>query len=206
MVKAKELFDQGMKRLENFRVEGLMPALKYCNEGAIEDVLNTNGSAYYQFSTCLVDVLKPKQIVELGGAMGVWDLCVLHALPQESKLHSITLPEHGLEFSFVKEKYSNFYPIVGDAKDLKNWQGIDLMKTDLWFIDLGIAELHDANLLKEILTIYKPYFKNGAIILFDDIHKSKEMTEVWDSIDWDKKDCSDPLHYSGFGITVYDKV
>ncbi len=195
---AQEVFDLGMKRLQTFTVAGLMPALRAANEGAIEDVLNTNGSAYYQWSACLVDALKPKQVVELGGAMGVWDICVLHTLSQDSRLYSVTIPEHGLEFSYVVDTYQNFVPCMGNDLDLAVWpKELDLSKTDVWFIDSEHTEKH----LRAELELYKPFFKKGAILLFDDIHEP-ELWKVWQELQWNKHDSSDPLHWSGYGICV----
>ena len=198
---AKQVYDQGLERLKTFKVEGLLPSLQYCSRGAIDDVLNTNGCCYYQWSSCIVDVFKPHQVVELGGAMGVWCLCVLHYLPEESKFYSITLEEHGLEFSFIKDKYANFTPIVGDDLDIQNWQGVDLSQTDLWFID----SLHTEEHLRAELKLYSPYFKKGAVILLDDIRMGG-LDRAWSNLladeGYDCYDGTDPLHFSGYGICV----
>ena len=176
-----------------------MPALRFANEGAIEDVLNINGVAYYQWLPAAIDVLKPKQVVELGGAMGVSTIMMLQAKHQDFRLYSITLPEHGLEYSYIKDNYSNLTMVVGDDLDLKNWpEDLDLAKTDLWLFDT----IHTKIQLESELKLYEPFFKEGAVLLFDDIHISPEMDEVWETLKarYDNWDCSDPLHYSGFGI------
>lgn len=196
MVTPKELFDIGIERMKDFKVEGLLPALRYANEGAIEDVLNTNGCANYQWIPGVIDYLKPKQIVELGGAMGVWSLCVLHNLPETSKLYSITLAEHGLEFSYVKDKYKNFYPVIGDDLVMANWpKDLDLSATDIWYFD----SLHTEKHLTLEIDLYKKYFKKGAYLFFDDIH-SFGLQPVWDKLPYDKFDATDPLHWTGWGI------
>lgn len=205
-MKPKELFDRAMHLWQSFDETTVLTKLNLANSGAIEDFLNTNGCRYYQWSSCLIDLVKPKQVVELGGAMGVWTICALHSLPQKSHLYSITLPENGLEFCYIPDEYPNLTKIVGDDRDMNNWKGVDLKKTDLWFFDTGIADFHDANLLSEELKLYEPYFKKGAIILFDDIHKTPEMTATWNEITWPKLDCSDPLHHSGFGMAIYEKT
>ena len=197
---AKQISDKAFERLKTFDVRGLLPALRNANQGAIDDVLNTNGNAYYQWGACLVDVVKPKQVVELGGAMGVWAICVLYHLPSDSKLYSITLAEHGLEFSYVVDNYPNLVKIIGDDLDMNNWKGIDLSKTDLWFFD----SLHTEKQLRSELKLYSPYFKKGTIILFDDI-RQPELWPVWSDL---IKDCRDyveltnPCHYSGYGMVV----
>ena len=198
---AKEWYDKGMKRLDAFEADGLLPSLRYCNEGAIVDVLNTNGCAYYQWSTCLVDIMKPRQVIELGGAMGVWALCVLHYLPDDSKLYSITLEEGGLEFSYIKDDYPNLKMIIGNDLNLQNWAGVSMKETDLWFFD---AEHTKEHLTKE-LNLYAKLIRPGAVALFDDIGMP-ELASVWEDLEngrWGEFDCydaTDPLHYSGYGV------
>jgi len=200
----QQLVDKTLERMRTFKIEGALPALRALNEGALQDVQNTNGCAYYQFSACLVELMKPLQVVELGGAMGVWDLMVLHTLPAEAQLYSITLPENGLEFSYVVDNYPNFHPIIGNDLDLNNWNKVELGKTDLWFIDTN----HQKEQLEKELELYSPYFKKGAIVMFDDIHINEGVESVWDEwfmIEGKYKhseviDMTDPLHWSGFGI------
>lgn len=198
MVTAKDYFDMGIQRMKTFKVEGLLPALKYANEGAIEDVLNINGCACYQWIASLMDVWKPKQVLELGGAMGVWSLCVLHNLPETSKLYSITLAEHGLEFSYIRDNYPNLTMVVGDDLQLANWpKDCQLDKTDLWYFDA----LHTPEHLQKELDLYTPFFKKGAVLLFDDI-RSFGLWDVWEKLPYDKFEATDPLHWSGYGIAV----
>lgn len=202
---AKDVYDLGMKKLATFNVNQLLPALRMANEGAVNDVLNTNGCANYQWIVGVVDELKPKLVVELGGAMGVWDLCVLHALPQTSALYSITFAEHGLEFSYIADKYLNFFPVIGDDLDMNSWPAtLALGEADIWYID----SLHEEKQLRAELDLYSPFFKKGAIVLLDDIHLNEGMERVWGDITsgkngkWDCFDASDPLHWSGYGICI----
>lgn len=200
---SKEIYELGMKKLEIFDGHVLDEAMQYANSGAKEDVLNTNGCGYYQWIVGVVEELKPKQVVELGGAMGVWALCVLHTLPKNSMLHSITLAEHGLEFSYIKGEHTNLNMIVGSDLELENFKGVELENTDLWFIDAEHTETH----LRKELDLYHSFFKAGSIILFDDIH-SFGLQPVWDDLkkgvygEMDCYDATDPLHYTGYGICV----
>ena len=206
-----EIVNKTFEKLKTFKPQVLLPALRAADNevygGTIwDDVMNINGCANYQFSTCLVDLLKPKQIVELGGAMGAWSLCVLHSLPPESKLYSITVRENGKEFMFVVDKYPNFYPIIGDDLELSNWDKFRgkgsvnnvLSKTDIWYFDA----LHSYDHVTKELNLYSPFFKKDALLLFDDIHLNDEMERVWAEIQdkWETKDLTDPLHYTGWGI------
>jgi predicted O-methyltransferase YrrM len=193
----KNLLEKSIKDSENFSIKSVIPALRLLNSGALEDVLNVNGCRYYQFLPCLIDNIKPHQVVELGGAMGVADIMMLQSKWQDYKLYSVTLEEHGLEFSMVADSYENLIKVVGDDLDLKVWpKDLDLNKTDLWFIDT----LHTKEQLTKELELYTPFFKKGAIVLFDDIHMP-ELEPVWNLLcqKYDHFDLTDPCHYSGFG-------
>lgn len=200
---AKEWYELGIKEMSHVNMIPAMTGLRKAYEGAKEDVMNVNGSAYYQWSAAIAQTKKPSQVVELGGAMGVWDVCMLNSLPSTSKLYSITLPENGLEFSFIVDNYSNFVPIVGDDLDLSLWpKDLDWKKTEILFIDT----LHEEKQLRKELELYLPLLSPGTLIMLDDIHFSEQMEKVWNDIvigvygKINTFDATDPLHYSGFGL------
>lgn len=196
---AKELFEAVRPLWEKYELKRAEPYLKHLSSGARNDIENKKESGYYQFLPCLVDYLKPKQIIELGGAMGASALMMLSSLPKESRLWSITLPEGGLEFSFVKENYPNFVPVVGNDLNPKIWPpSLKLSKTDIWFFDSD----HSYTQLKSELELYGKFFKKGAVILLDDIHLNDGMWQAWVEFPGDKFDASAWLHWSGFGIIV----
>ena len=196
----EDLVNKCLERQQGYDIRNFMYALRACNEGAVNDVLNTYRSGYYQFLPCLMDQVKPKQVVELGGAMGVADIMMLNAKYKDFELWSITLQEHGLEFSFIPDDYKNLHMVIGDDLDLGNWpRKLDLSQTDIWFYD----SLHTVEQLTKELDLYSPFHKKGAILLFDDIHDFG-LDAVWEDLKngrWGKLDCFDSkLHYSGYGV------
>ena len=194
---AKNLFYELKPLWEIYDPSKAESYLKGVSEGAMNDIKNKESVGYYQWLPVLVDYLKPKQVVELGGAMGASALMILSALPKESHLWSITLPEGGLEFSFVKEKCPNFVPVVGDDLSLKTWpKELVLGTTDLWFFDTD----HNYQQLSSELKLYKKFFKKGSVILIDDIHLNEGMFKAWTEFPGDKFDATTWLHFSGFGI------
>lgn len=199
-MKLQEIVDESLAKLKAFNVQPCLPALRAANEGAVEDVLNTNGCANYQFFPGLIEVLKPKQIIELGGAMGVGTIMMLQSRFQDFHLYSITLAEEGLEFSYIVDKYPNLTTIIGDDLDLNNFKGVDLGITDLWYID----SLHTEKQLRAEIELYKPFFKKGAVLCFDDI-RMPELYPVWKDLPYEKIELTDPLHYTGWGMAVIDK-
>ena len=57
----KELHEQALEKLKTVNVMPYLAALRAANEGAKDDVLNTNGCANYQWIPGFVELLKPKQ-------------------------------------------------------------------------------------------------------------------------------------------------
>ena len=198
-MKSKELADKVFERMKSFDPNEIMPKLKLANEGAIQDYLNDKTCANYQFMTCLVDIVKPSQIVELGGAMGVGTICLYHHLPENSHLYSITLPEGGLQFSYIQQPIpKNMYLVEGDDLKLSNWpKDCYLSRTDLWYFD----SLHTFAHLKAELELYSKYFKKGVILMFDDI-RMNELWPIWRDLPYDKVELTKPLHYSGWGLAT----
>lgn len=192
----KEIYQSSLKRIEKLGFEeSVLEHVKH-EDRAWRDVKNKKDWLYYQWLAALMDVLKPKQVVELGGAMGVSALCMLSKLPKDSKLYSITLEEEGLEFSFIKKSYPQLIKIVGDDLDLRVWpKDMDWKATEVLFIDTEHTKDH---LTKE-LELYLPLVGKGTLVLLDDIHLNSGMFEVWRSITHPKLNVS-TLHHSGFGI------
>jgi 2-polyprenyl-3-methyl-5-hydroxy-6-metoxy-1,4-benzoquinol methylase/glycosyltransferase involved in cell wall biosynthesis len=200
MYHAQELYNKAKE--VDFTID--MEPFKLCNDGARQDVLNTERSGYYQWLPKLINLTQPKQVVELGGAMGVACIAMLQTLPKDSRLYSITLAEHGLEFSFLDKEYPNLTKVVGSDLDLSNWpKDLDLSMTDIWFIDSE----HTYEQVRAEIDLYKPFFKEGTILLFDDIAINEGLKKVWEEIKEEipgTKYESD-LHYSGYGIVVVGK-
>lgn len=198
-----DLLERVQERQFRFNVQKILPFLVNANEGAIKDVLEDH-ARYYQFLPCLIDEIKPKQIVELGGAMGVACLCMLTGSTyKDFELWSISLQEHGLEYDYIVNDFNNLHMVIGDDLDLGNWpRKLDLSQTDLWFFD----SLHTPEQLRAELNLYKQFFKKGAVVLIDDIH-SFDLDPVWEEFtkgvygDVEAVDVS-YLHTTGFGIGI----
>lgn len=196
---AKKLFESVKPLWEKYDLKKAENYLGGVSPGALRDIKDKEVSGYYQFLPCLMEYLRPRQVMELGGAMGASALMMLSSLPRESRLYSITLEENGLQFSFVRGAYHNFVPVVGDDLILENWpRGLTLSKTDLWFFDSE----HTYDQLKSELDLYGKFFRKGSVILVDDIHLNEGMFKAWSEFPGDKFDASPWLHWSGFGLIV----
>lgn len=159
------------------------------------EVKNGNGSnLYYQWLACLTRFLKPKQVVELGSASGISTIMIATELDKDAKFYSMD-NDPTIAWKWMINDYPQLTKILGDDLDMDNWKDIDLKKTDLWFIDT----LHTKEQLTAEIELYSHYWKNGTIVVFDDI-RMEGLWEVWQSLEYDKYENTDPCHYSGFGF------
>ena len=181
-ITANEIDLQVNKLLKTYEVEKVMPDMQKVSWAHREsEVRNRRGdNLYYQWLACLVKFLKPKQIVELGAASGISTIMMLSELDTKSKLYSVDIDPQ-IAWKWMSKDYPQLTKILADDLDMSIWEGVDLKKTDIWFIDT----IHSAQQLKKEIELYSPYWKKGAIVIFDDI-RLNDMFSVWESLDYDK--------------------
>jgi predicted O-methyltransferase YrrM len=196
--KLQRLIDQ----VKSFKLDWnrVKPYLSRVNEGSLNDI-NSIESRYYRYLPAVVDILKPKQVVELGSAGGASTLMMLSYLPNDSKMYACSVPEPEGEFRFIDErKYPNLTLVRGNDLYLTVWpEECDLRKTDLWFIDTE----HSYQQLSNEMRLYQPYFKPGAIAFLDDIRLNEGMARAWNEIKYPKLSLPDWHSYSGAGFGVF---
>lgn len=206
-MKIEELLKEAIGKFYTFNPETLVDMVAKNDVLDIEhgtgDMFNKEEIGNYCWFPGFIELLKPKQVVEIGSAMGVALNCMLASPHKAFELYGITLAEAGKEFCFVKkDTYPNLHMITGDYMDLSNWpKDVDLRKTDLWYID----GLHEGGHVREQLTLYKPFFKEGAILTFDDIFMNPSMTQMWhdlENIIPISFKTTLPLHWTGWGFAV----
>ncbi len=136
----------------------------------------------------LVTELKPQRILELGTSLGISTQYMIQALTPDAILTSIEgSPEcaqiaseklHGVGYSVDLRvgNFDNMLPIVLAEPQLPTFFFIDGNHTRQ-------ATLHYFNLISSELERRN----TDAVIVFDDIHLSEEMTSAWDTITHDER-------------------
>lgn len=201
-----DLIEKSLEKLKDFDPENIIQNLAVnpyllVSVGA-GDIRDKTRVANYCFFPGFIDLLKPKQIIELGSAMGVGSVAMLTSSYKDFHFYGVTLRERGLEFCYVdSSRYPNFHPIIGDYLDMSIWpKDLDLSQTDLWYIDGEHSEAH----VRATLELYKPFFKPGATILMDDCSLNPGMQNVYDDLEnifpVKSKVLNYQLHWSGWGI------
>lgn len=197
---ANELDIKVQEYLKHFDAHPLLPHLEMVGQGQIDEVLDVNPTGpnkYYQWLACLMRVVKPSQVVELGPAAGISTIMMATQLPITSKLYSVDI-DKDLAWKWMKYDYVQVEKILGDDLDLSIYpKELKLKDTDIFFLDT----LHTTEQITKELKLYKPYFKKGAIVVLDDI-RMPELYPIWESLPYDKCETTYPNHYTGFGHFV----
>jgi predicted O-methyltransferase YrrM len=193
---ANEIDKKVFELLKSYEVEKVMPHMEKVSIMHREhEVKNGRGdNLYYQWLACLVKLLKPKQVVELGAASGISTIMIASELDSDAKFYSVD-NDPVIAWTWMSHDWPQLTKILESDLDMNIWKDIDLSKTDLWFIDT----LHTPDQLKKEIELYSPYWKKGTIVVFDDI-RLPGMYEVWESLKYDKFENTNPCHYSGFGF------
>lgn len=196
IMNANELDKKVMEYVSHFEVEPLEDEISLVGEGQKLEIYNKNPrgcNLYYQWLSCLMRLVKPKQVVELGAAAGISTIMIARELPKDAKFYSVDPDPQS--WRWMKYQYPQLTKIMASDLDLSIYpKDCDLSKTDVWFID----SLHEEQQLRAELKLYTPFFKKGAIVILDDINLP-EMRVVWDELPYDKWETTIPLHYNGFG-------
>lgn len=193
---ANELDIKVTELMRDYDPNVLMPHLGLVGAGQLEEVMRGESdrgcNRYYQWLACLMKLIKPKQVVELGAAAGISTLIMATELPKDSKLISVDI-DPDLAWKWMDKEYPQVIKVLGDDLDLSIYpKDIDLSQTDIWFID----SLHTEEQLRKEFKLYRPFFKKGAIVVLDDI-KIPGLDTIWSEIPEDKCETTIPNHYTG---------
>lgn len=167
------------------------------------DNYKTNtGHTYYLYLFNLIKILQPKHILELGTSIGRSANFIMCALPenrmsrQNSKLTTIELG------SFMRTDLKPFFNdnrlqiIYGSTTDKEIYAPLNLKNIDFIFIDT----LHEYDQVVAEWNIYKNFLTDNAIVVMDDIHLNTGMDKFWNELPYEKIDCGNDVHFSGFGM------
>ncbi len=202
--------------LKSFDIGELKDHFSLIPEGQLNEIYDKSDhqNRYYQWLACLMRVLKPKQVVELGAAAGISTIMMASQLPKESKVYSVDI-DKSIAWKWMNREYPNVVKILGDDTDIDIWKELgewvddgdlpgynednqfvpfDLEGTDVWFIDA----LHTKEHLQKELDLYTPFFKKGAVIVLDDI-RMEGLWDLWQALPYDKCETTNPNHHTGFG-------
>lgn len=153
-------------------------------------------SHYYRLIWELVKSFKPSYTIEIGIDKGGSTLTLAAANPQGSVV-SVDIDKAACENAkrIASQRGLSNLQVVNDDS-MRNLKLLELIgkKADLLFID----GYHDFTHAYGEYEQYRRFVAQDGIILFDDIHESKEMDVAWSYV-VDPKIELPKAHHSGFG-------
>jgi predicted O-methyltransferase YrrM len=135
---------------------------------------------YTQLLYRLVKHYQPKTIIELGTSLGITTAYLSKANPS-STITTIEGSEaiaNIAQQNFQKLNLSNIKSLIGNFDDLLPSAISQLPIIDLAYIDGNHRLEPTLNYFEQFLS----KINNDSILIFDDIHWSKEMEEAWETI------------------------
>ena len=154
---------------------------------------------YYRYLVGMVRVLKPMQVVELGGRTGLSAHYMLSNMPHDANLYTVDIVDALRELKMQPPKRNTAHILIGDTRDMTIWDDCeaDLGKTDLWFFDSD----HTYDQLTAEWALYSPHFRRGAVAMLDDVLLNDGMWQAWQEISQPKL-LTPELHHSGWGLAT----
>ena len=153
-------------------------------------------SGYYWFLHALIEVTRPRKVLELGRCLGTSTLFMLGALPEGSELISVDISASGTELAHMADD-PRLRIITGNDLDLDIYSEVDITEIDFLFID---TDHTNAQASKE-WNLYRPFLSETAIVAFDDITMN-DMGTFWTWLDAPKFETGTKYHYTGFGLVA----
>lgn len=205
MMNTKQLNKKVEERMKTFSLKDLEDFTKLMPESRInliENRFHRGPYLYYQWLYSLMKEIQPKKVIELGAHWGTGTAVFLAGMPKDSSLISV---ENG-EIIPDEEAWqcvptdTRLTKVFGNDLDLINYpKDFDFRDIDIWFIDSSHEEIH----VRKEIDLFSPFWKEGTIIVMDDIDHvhPHEVYKVWKDLDYDKISLPH-IHYSGFGFFI----
>ena len=116
---------------------------------------HTREGSYYKYMACVVKLMKPKVVIEIGGDRGASAMVMYSEMPKDSILYTCDISDS--YYWIPKEVYDKgrIVKVIGDSINVK-WP-VDLSKAKVWLVD----GLHSTDQVKREIEGLKIDLKKG---------------------------------------------
>ena len=182
MIRQLLLNDHQLLKIEDF---GAGSRVRKNNTRKVSDIANSSlkPKKFGQLLFRIVDQYAPHQILELGTSLGV-TTAYLAAARQDSKVITMEGASTVAEVArnnFKKLQLHNIELVEGNFDETLSATLQKIKIIDLAFVDGNHRYEPTIRYFREIL----PVIQEHSILIFDDIHWSKEMEQAWEEIKQD---------------------
>lgn len=157
---------------------------------------------HYRLLAAMVQLLRPKLVIEIGTAEGLSALSLMKYLPDGGKVVTFDLvPWHEYpgtclqESDFASGRLEQRLGNLG-LKDVFALHHDLFLGAGLVFVDATKDEIFERQLIENVDTLQ---FQTPPIFVFDDVRQWK-MLRIWRELRWPKMDVTSFGHWTGTGI------
>ncbi|MBM3833623.1 MAG: methyltransferase [Verrucomicrobia bacterium] len=162
---------------------------------------------HYRLLTALMQVTRPRLVIEIGTATGLSALAIKDGLPESSSIVTFDIvpwrdyPDYVLRPEDFAD--NRLQQIVADLtnRNLAKQYAALLAEADLLFVDAAKDGSMEATILDNFSAIG---LKEGALLMFDDI-RMIPMFPIWRRIALPKLDLTSFGHWSGTGLVRWSQ-
>ena len=167
-----------------------------------DNLMNLWPGEHYRLLGGLVQVMRPKLVIEIGTAEGLSALTLLKYLPEDGSVVTFDIvPWREYPRTCLQESdfaSGHLHQQLGDLADREfshtSSEAADRGRHS--FVDAPKDGLFEKRLIANLQTIQ---FENSPIFVFDDI-RLWNMLRIWRELRWPKLDLTSFGHWSGTGI------
>ena len=195
--KAEELHERVMAEYANYKITDGGPWLRKVAlvTPFYKEMTNRDGvCSFYQWLACLIRLLKPQLVAELGADKGGSAIFILSELPETGVLFSVDIRE-GWELvptwdkRLVKVNSNDLEPSV--------YTSIPSKEVGVWFID----STHSPGHVQAQMNLNKPSLKAGTVLVNHDIYLDG-IVAILKSYPWDFWEDKRKVFGNGVGMHV----
>jgi predicted O-methyltransferase YrrM len=169
------------------------------------DYISLFPGEHYHLLASIVDILKPKTVIELGTHLGYSSLCMKKYLPEDGSIYTFdVIPWNGFENTILRPDDFD-HRLIQHLDDTTAVHHFNKHKeifenADLVFMDALKDGIQEYKFLENFKTIR---FKNKCLFVFDDI-RLWNMLAIWFDMDKPKFDLTSYGHWSGTGLVEWN--
>lgn len=180
--------------------------LRFSDERGLKSpYVNCWPGEHYRLLAGFVEVLKPRQIIEIGTESGLGALAMREALPPDGKILTFDILPWSPESSVITREDVDGGAVVPLRDDLSDpavaaHYARELREADFLFIGAAKDGVQERVFLENFR---KVGLKKGAVLFLDDI-RLWNMLAIWREISMPKLDLTGFGHWSGSGVVLWE--
>jgi predicted O-methyltransferase YrrM len=198
------LLNLGVKAAERSRSIDLKDISARISNGQV-DYIDIYPGEHYRLLSAIVDIIKPKLLIELGTHLGYSSLCMKKFLPADGKIVTFDIiPWNRFDDTILKaadfdQQMEQSTDDVTDPATFRKYEDL-FSGADIVFMDALKDGIQEYQFLDNFS---KMKFSKKCLFIFDDV-RLWNMLDIWYNMSKPKLDMTSFGHWSGTGLVEWN--